>query len=148
MFFLYKDRKKALAAAIALGLLLAALAGVLLPLMTTRAATDYKPVKARVNALHMGAGAGDPPWVEYRYMYGDLTYIVRFEEPARALREGSRVTLYANARQPDQATKNKPAGSDLGVLLWIAIAPLALLFISALVNCIMVYRKEKKDANP
>ena len=146
---MFMDRKKALAMTIVLGVLLAMLAGALLPAVATQASMGvYKPVKARVHTLHESAGPTDPSWAEYRYTYGDLTYIVRFEEPVRFLREGRRVTLYANSKQPDHAMKDRPAGTNTMTLCWLVIAPVGLLFASTLINYLLIRRKEKKDANP
>jgi len=107
----------------------------------------FKPVEARVQAVHEGTGPADPPWVEYWYEYGVPTYIVRFEEPVGSLRAGGKVTLYANSKQPDMVTRERPPGNDIVTLILIVGASVGVLFISALVNCIFVFRKEKQHAD-
>ena len=141
------DKKKALAMTILLGVLLAALAGVMVP-AALASPSRFKAVKARVEIVHESEGPADPSWVEYWYEFGVPTYIVRFEGPVNSLGEGDTVTLYANVRKPQTAMLEKPPGSNIELLVTITLASIGLLFVSTAVNCVIVFRKEKADANP
>ena len=145
-FVLFKDRKRALAMTIVLGVLLAALAGVLVP-AAIAAPPRCKPVEARVREIHEGAGPADPAWVEYIYEYGPLTYFVRFEEPVDSLRLDHEITLYANSKHPEMVMKEKPPESNIVTLILIVGSSVGVLFASTLVNCIFVFRKEKQHAD-
>jgi len=144
---MFRDRKKAIAMTLVLGVLLAMLAGVLLP-AAAASPSRFRAVEAYVQAVHGSEGPADPSWAEYRYEFGEQTYIVRFEGSVESLREGDRVRLYANIRLPHVAMQKKPPGSDIDKLVLIILIPIGLLFAGAAVNCVLVFRKEKADANP
>ena len=146
-FILFQERKKALAMAIVLGVALAVLAAVLVPAVIA-APPRFKTVEARVREVHEGTGPEDPSWVEYKYEYKALTYLVRFEGPTGSLREGGKAPLHINVRQPDMVLRERPQGSEIVALILIAGSSVGVLFVGALVNCIFVFRKEKANADP
>jgi len=141
-FVLYKDRKKALAMAIVLGVLLA----LLVPAVIT-APPRYVPVDGYVRDYRVNDDPDDPDWVEFAYEYGSLVYFVRFDESVGSLQGGDIVTLYANSKQPELVAKEKPYSSDVRTLLWFALAPIGLMFAGAVVSCVFAFRKEKQHAD-
>jgi len=141
-----REKKKTLAMTIALGVLLAALAGALLPAAAASPAR-FKAVEASVKAVHEGEGPADPSWVEYWYEVGVPTYIVRFEEPVGSLRAGDTVTLYANIKRPETVRKDKPSVSGMEQLAWVTLIPVGLLFAGSLAKYILAFRKEKQHAD-
>jgi len=129
-----------------LGALLAVLAAVLLP-AAAAAPPRLKAVEAQVKVIHEGEGPADPSWVEYWYEYGVPTYIARFEGPAGSLREGDRVTLYIDKKQPETVRKEPHPGSYTDLLAWITLVPVGLLFAGNLALWILASGKEKRHAD-
>ena len=142
-FVLFQERKKALAMTIVLGVILAMLAAVLAP-AAMAAPPRFKGVEARVREVYEGAGPEDPSLAEFIYEYKAQTYLVRFEIPAGSLREGGKTPLYVNVRQPDMVMREKPQGREIVTLVLITGVSVGALFAGALVNCILVFRKEKE----
>ncbi|MCL2106762.1 MAG: DUF3592 domain-containing protein [Oscillospiraceae bacterium] len=99
---------------------------------------------------------GGESWVEYSYTYKQQQYTFRKQENVSVYEYrneyrndtltpvGHLKLLYVNTANPGEALEYPPEKkTNMAVLPWLAMSPIALLFVITLVNYLSVAKKEK-----
>jgi hypothetical protein len=149
VFVLFKDKKKALAMTIVLGALLALLAAMFVPAIASgklKSPPKYELVEAVVLERHVRVAGEASSWTEYRFTCEGRERTARVDGPYGE--PGEMELIYVNPKNLNDIRVISPSKTtNMAMLPWLVISPVALLFAITLANYLSVSKKAKRDAN-